>query len=62
MRPGWLIAEVWRAVGSSVRRTMDRQVGPHEGYCPDWLAAFLGTAGLAFLFLVIVNGFWELSR
>ena len=48
MNPGWLLQEIGRAVGSSIRDTFDRQYGPGEGMCSDWLAAFLGAAGLAF--------------
>ena len=33
-----------------------------SGRCPLWLAVFLGAAGLAFLFVLVAHGFWELSR
>ena len=32
------------------------------GRCPLWLAVFLGAAGLAFLFVLVAHGFWELSK
>lgn len=61
MNPGWLFQEIGRAIGSSIRDTFDRQYGPGEGMCPDWLAVFLGAAGLAFLFTIVAYGFWSMS-
>ena len=48
MNKGWLLQEIGRVIGSSIRDTFARQYGPGEGMCPGWLAAFLGAAGLAF--------------
>lgn len=33
-------------------------VTPEDGDCPDWLAAFLGAAGLAFTVLAFVAAGW----
>lgn len=49
----WLLQEIGRAIGSSIRDTFDRQYGPGEGMCPDWLAFLLGWAGLAIMFALI---------
>lgn len=54
MNPGWLLQEIGRAIGSSFRDTFNRQMRPDEGMCPDWLAVFLGAAGLAFTVLAFV--------
>lgn len=54
MNPGWLLQEIGRAIGSSIRDTFDRQYGPGEGMCSERLAAFLGAAGLAFTVLAFV--------
>ena len=54
MNPGWLFQEIGRAIGASFRDTFNRQYGPGEGMCPDWLAAFLGAAGLAFTVLAFI--------
>ena len=62
MNKGWLLQEIGRAIGSSIRDTFDKQYGPDEGMCPEWLAVFLGVAGLAFLFTLVVYGFWSMSR
>lgn len=62
MNKGWLLQEIGRAIGASIKGTFDRQYGPGEGMCPDWLAAFLGAAGLAFLFTIVAYGFWSMSR
>jgi len=51
MRPGWLIAEVWRAVASSVRGTFDK---PHDDDCSDALAYALGAFAVVFTALAFV--------
>ena len=33
-----------------------------RGDCPGWLAVLLGVAGLAFLFTIVVHGFWSISK
>ena len=55
MNPGWLFQEIGRAIGSSIRDTFDRQYGPNEGMCPDWLAWLLGWISLA-VFCALVFG------
>ena len=62
MNKGWLLQEIGRAIGSSIRDTFNRQYGPGEGMCPGWLAVFLGVAGLAFLAVIVIHGFWSLSQ
>ena len=53
---GWFtVLDVIKQVKASARQARD-------GYCPDWLAAFLGAAGLAFLFTIVVYGFWSMSK
>lgn len=47
MNPGWLFQEIGRAIGESIRDTFNRQYGPGEGMCPDWLAWLLGWISLA---------------
>lgn len=37
-------------------------VPPEDGDCPEWLAVLLGVAGLAFLFTLVVYGFWSMSK
>lgn len=54
MSKGWLLQEIGRAIGSSIKDTFDKQMHPSEGMCPDWLAVFLGAAGLAFLGMALV--------
>lgn len=54
MNKGWLLQEIGRVIGSSIRDTFNRQMHPGEGMCPDWFAAFLGAAGLAFTALAFV--------
>lgn len=62
MNPGWLLQEIGRAIGSSIRDTFSKQMHPDDGKCPEWLAVFLGVAGLAFLFTLVVHGFWSISK
>lgn len=62
MNKGWLLQEIGRAIGSSIRDTFDRQMHPDDGMCPDWLAVALGVAGLVFLFTIVAYGFWSMSK
>jgi len=55
MNPGWLLQEIGRAIGSSIRDTFNRRYGPGEGMCPDWLAVFLGAVAIAFTALAIIT-------
>ena len=43
----WTVLDVIKQVKASARQARD-------GYCPDWLAAFLGAAGLAFTVLAFI--------
>ena len=53
MNPGWLLQEIGRAIGSSIRDTFNRQYGPGEGMCPDWLALLLGWFSWGFLIALL---------
>lgn len=52
MNPGWLIAEIGRAVWSSFRDLPEP--GPAEGFCSDALARGLGAFAVAFAVLAFV--------
>ena len=53
---GWFtVLDVIKQVKASARQARD-------GYCPDWLAGFLGTAAIVFFAIVMARGFWELSH
>ena len=54
MNPGWLLQEIGRAIGSSFRDTFNRQYGPGEGMCPDWLAYGLAAGAVAFTVLAFI--------
>ena len=47
MNPGWLLQEIGRAIGSSIRDTFNRQYAPGEGMCSDDLALTLAIFGVA---------------
>ena len=53
MNKGWLLEEIGRAIGESIRDTFDRQYGPGEGMCPDWLAWLLGWFSWGFLIALL---------
>lgn len=55
MNPGWLLQEIGRAIGASIRDTFDRQYGPGEGMCPLWLALLLGWISVAVLYAVVAT-------
>lgn len=56
MNPGWLFYHIIDVLRSPSNRPPVRDV-----YCPEWLAVFLGAAGLAFLFTIVAHGFWSMS-
>lgn len=51
----WTVLDVIKQVKASARQARD-------GYCPDWLAAFLGAAAIACLAVIVFYGFWSLSQ
>lgn len=55
MNKGWLLQEIGRAIGSSIRDTFDRQYRPDEGFCPAWLAYCLGYVAWAVLLTAIIT-------
>lgn len=50
----WTVLDVIKQVRASARQARD-------GYCPDWLAAFLIAVAVVFFGIVVVHGFWSMS-
>ena len=48
----WTVLDVIKQVKASARQARD-------GYCPDWLAAFLGTAALCLLVAFLIGAYME---
>lgn len=49
MNPGWLFHHIIDVLRSPSNRPPVRDV-----YCPEWLAVFLGAAGMGFLGMALV--------
>ena len=54
MNKGWLLQEIGRAIGASIKGTFDKQIGPHEGMCSERLAYGLAAGAVAFTVLAFV--------
>ena len=56
MNKGWLLQEIGRAIGASIKGTFDKQMRPDEGMCPDWLAVLLGWFSWGFFLMALFLG------
>lgn len=56
MNPAWLFGHIRDALRVKIERPRS------DIYCSEQTAVLLGVAGLVFLLVLVVHGFWELSK
>ena len=56
MNPAWLFLHIRDVLRVKIDRPRP------DIYCSEQAAIVLGVAGLVFLLILVVHGFWELSR